>query len=92
MPKDHDKCPTCGCTETYRDTFLHDQGFTEEVIEKCKNCGRLKHHWAYGCLYVVDWKDAFKVPFGYKIKSFLKKLGRLFKKKQSKKDYDALPF
>ena len=90
MPKNRDACPTCGCTETKHSSFYHDQGFMEEEFTACKNCGRLKHHWSYGCLYVADWKDASKVPLNYRVKSFFKKFGKLFKKKQ--KDYDDLPF
>lgn len=52
-----DKCPNCGSTETWTQYITHDQGFFEETWTECKQCGQLKHHWSYGCLFVENWKD-----------------------------------
>ena len=91
MPK-KDKCPSCKCSETVTHNFTHDQGFLEETWAECKQCGRLKHHWSYGCLYIENWKDKTYPPLKYRIREFLKKLFR--KKRISKVDInsDELPF
>ena len=92
MKKNKNKCPKCGHDKTYTSVYRHDQGFIEEIIETCENCGRLKNHWAYGTTYVEDWKDMSYPPFRYRLKQFIK---NLFKKrsKRSHKDLDEeLPF
>lgn len=50
-----DKCPTCGCIETTKESFREDFYYVE-IIETCKNCGRTKYHWAYGTIYVENWE------------------------------------
>lgn len=76
--KNHDKCPKCKCKETKEQRWLHDgQFFLEENIIKCKKCGNVKYHWAYGNKYVEDWKDLTYPPFMYRVKN---KIKRLFKK------------
>ena len=46
-----DKCPTCGCAETTKESFREDFYYVE-IKETCKNCGRTKYYWAYGTTYV----------------------------------------
>ena len=82
------KCPKCGSEETKKTNYFDDGGgFAEETI-KCKNCGSIKYHWAYGVKYVENWKFLSSEPFIDKIK-------RMFKKTY-KKDIDVtkddLPF
>ena len=85
-------CPSCGCKDLVREGFRHDQGFLEEVWYECKNCKRLKYHWAYGCTYVEDWKDMSTPPLKYRIKQFFIRLFDHRKRKDRRHQKDDLPF
>jgi len=91
LKRKRDKCPKCGGTETIHESFRHDQGFIEEYWDACKKCGNLKNHWSYGCQYVADWKDGFKIPLLHRFKNRWQKIKSFFRFKRKKTD-DDLPF
>lgn len=68
-----DKCPSCGCTETITDKSSLEPGLELETEERCKKCRRVKYHWAYGTVYVDNWKNVFKQPILFRIKGFMKR-------------------
>lgn len=90
IKKNVNKCPSCGCEELTTSNFVFDDPynpFVEETWTKCKKCGRFKHHWAYGFLYVSDWKDTATPSFFNRIVYEIKT--KLHKKHDDKND---LPF
>lgn len=54
-----EQCPKCGNSTTKKTTYRGPMGVEEYTI-KCTNCGYVKEHWAYGMLYIVDWKDRYE--------------------------------
>jgi hypothetical protein len=45
------------CDHELENTQYYDGGYVVEEITKCKKCGAIKDHWAYGITLVKDWDE-----------------------------------
>ncbi|WP_297131742.1 hypothetical protein [Terrisporobacter sp.] len=42
------KCEKCGCKKFKNENYYCGESWVEEYTVKCKSCGTIVGHWAYG--------------------------------------------